>query len=706
MILLTLAKNSRAQTSIYGKPLSLTSTELSAVGQKVTEYSAFNLHPLQLWSDINYGENEFIEFFLNVGDDTIRLNLQPGKLYSEGALMTIRGDSTPLLTDLVNDGIYRGFVDSDTNRFAGFVIQKNQLFGYYEKNGDTWFVSSIGEFTESPQSDPTSTFVKYKGLRDTSFTCGTPEPDVYENWEDSTATERVDGEYYFEMAYDVDFSLYSKYPAPVQPDDPTREELIEKDLAEITLIVESYYKAAASKLQFRIVDINVWTTSGSQPYSGGDYATHWTQGKDWWQSNKSCIQRDAVSLMSARPLGVNGYVKSSSTKIMCGSPLNLPCVAFLPYSFVFNGSGTQKAASTVAHELAHIFAQDNHPCDCSIMNGSNCSPCQSLSNSLGNETITKITQRFKPIVVCRPSGPNFPSDECLKFAPPVDLGFNLTLEADQVILTNKSLVCPGGEFTASFYNTFDPNGTIQWELGPHLQFSASQPSSMKVRNITLDPNTNCCYPFDTWVRVIFEHNCFGPVVYQRKVRANSSFGLEGIYVGPNGITNTLYTVNSATPSSSYDIRLENPEPSYTWVQTTGSVSTTLPYTTYGISFGMPSNSSTSFFITTNNECGTMNRTVAFVPPFGSYRIKNGTGATALFPNPAKNVLTFDLSRSIPQTDNKATCRIIDGTGRVLKTFEVFPREPQEVDISELPAGSYFLQVVGEQVMVTEKFQKI
>jgi hypothetical protein len=58
MILLTLAKNSRAQTGIYGKPLSLTSTELSAVGQKVTEYSAFNLHPLQLWSDINYGENE------------------------------------------------------------------------------------------------------------------------------------------------------------------------------------------------------------------------------------------------------------------------------------------------------------------------------------------------------------------------------------------------------------------------------------------------------------------------------------------------------------------------------------------------------------------------------------------------------------------------------------------------------------------------
>jgi hypothetical protein len=595
MILLTLAKNSRAQTGIYGKPLSLTSTELSAVIQKVTEYSAFNLPPLQLWSDINYGENESIEFFLNVGDDTIRLNLQPGKLYSEGALMTIRGDSTPLLTDLLNDGIYRGCVDSDTNNFASFVIRKNQLFGYYEKNGDTWFVSNIGEFTENPESDPVSTFVKYKGLRDTSFTCGTPIPDSYENWDDSTTTERVDGEYYFEMAYDVDFSLYSKYPAPVQPDDPTREERIEKDLAEITLKVEGYYKILVPKLQFRIVDINIWTTSGGQPYSGGDYATHWTQGKDWWQGNKSCIQRDAVSLMSARPLGVNGYVKSSSTKIMCGSVLSDPCVAFLPYSFVFNSSGTQTTSITVAHELAHIFAQTNHTCNCSIMyDKANCPSCQSISGGWDFETSAKIKQRFNPIVVCRPSGPNFPSDECLKFAPPVDLGFNLTLEADQVVLTNKSLVCPGEEFTASFYNTFDPNGTIQWELGPHLQFSASQPSSMKVRNITLESNISCCYPFDTWVRVIFEHNCFGPVVYQRKVRANSSFGLEGIYVGPNGITNNLYTVNSATPLSSYDIRLENPEPSYTWVQTTGSVSTTLPYTTYGISFGMPSNSSTSF----------------------------------------------------------------------------------------------------------------
>jgi hypothetical protein len=102
----------------------------------------------------------------------------------------------------------------------------------------------------------------------------------------------------------------------------------------------------------------------------------------------------------------------------------------------------------------------------------------------------------------------------------------------------------------------------------------------------------------------------------------------------------------------------------------------------------------------------MNRTVAFVPPFGSYRVKNGTGATVLFPNPAKDVLSFDLVRSIPETDYKATCRIIDGTGRVLKTFEAFPREPQQVNISELPAGSYFLQVVGDQIMVTEKFQKI
>lgn len=694
------------QTPIYGKPVTLSEGDQSLVDQQVAYHSAFNFHPLALWSDLNYDANEEAEFSLDVGDDTITLNLQKSMLYPEGARMMIRGDSSPLLIDLEDEGIYRGYVDGDASQMAGFIIRKDHFFGYYEKEGDTWFISDIRKLIEDSQSDPVTTYIKYRGLTEPDITCGTPEPVLPDTIEGQTSTDRVNGEFHFEMAYDVDYDLFSKYPLPVQPGDPSREDLIESDLAEITLKVEGYYKILVPNLQFHIVDINIWTTADSQPYNGGDFTNHWTQGKDWWQNNKSCIQRDGVTLMSGRPLGVNGYVKPSSVKIMCGSLLSDPCVAFLPYSFVHNSSGNNATSLTVARELAHIFARNGHTCECNIMyDKANCPACSSISGGWDDQTADQIRNRFKPVQVCRPSGPTFPSDECLLFAPPVDQSFNLTLEADQVILTNKSVICPGEDFVASFYNTFDPNGPVQWELGPHLEFSASQPNTNKIRNITLAPNTTCCYPFDTWIRVSFNHNCFGPVVYERKIRANSSFGLEGIYVGPNGITNMLYTVNPV-PSGSYDMRLENQDAIYTWVQTTGNVSTTLPYTTYAISFGM-TNQSTSFFVSTPNECGTMNRTVAFVPPSGSFRIKKPKGAAVLFPNPSKDILTLDVSKVIDETENDVEYRIINGTGgRLMQTFNISASTRHQIDVSSLPSGTYFLQIVSDHVMLTEKFQKI
>ncbi|MCB9354326.1 MAG: T9SS type A sorting domain-containing protein [Saprospiraceae bacterium] len=691
---------------VFGLPYTLTSAEQSEVAQKVTHYAAFNFHPLELWSEIYAGSGEGIEFLLNVGDDTITLNLEKSILYPEGARMMIRGDSTPLLLDLENDGIFRGFVNGDTNLVAGFLIRKDQMFGYYEDGGEIWFVGSISSLVEEPENDPSSTFIKYRGVAYPDFVCGTPESSHPQDPEQTGPAERIEKEYFFEIAYDVDYDYYIEYDPPALPDDPTREEEIEKDLAEITLKVEGYYKILAPKMQFQIVDINIWTSAASQPYSGGNHTTHWTQGKDWWESNKSCIQRDAVSLMSGRPLGLNGYVKASSVQIMCGSLLSVPCVAFLPYSFVYKSGDTQRISITVAHELAHIFARNGHTCECSIMyDKDNCPPCQSIGGGWDETTAGAIRYRLTPVQVCRPSAPsNFPSDECLLFASPVDLSFELTLEANQVILTNKSVVCPGEEFTASFYNTFDPNGSIHWELGPHLQFSSVQPSSGKIRNITA--SGVCCYPFDTWIKVSFNHNCYGPVVYQRKVRVNGSFGLDGVYVGPSGVVNTLYTVNGASAGSSYDIRLENKNAVYTWVQTTGNNTATLPYTTYSISFGMPAQLSTSFFISTPNECGTMNRTVAFVPPFGSFRIKSRNNTANIFPNPSSDMLTIDMRKIAQDVNGDIHCSILDGKGQLV-TALVLPLQPYfQIDISILPAGIYFLQMTGERIEETGRFQKL
>ncbi|MBK7939435.1 MAG: hypothetical protein IPJ82_21175 [Lewinellaceae bacterium] len=263
MMLLIWPTFSFTQTLIYGKPVILSEDDQSLVDQEVVYNSAFNFHPLALWSDLNYEANEEVEFSLDVGDDTITLNLQKSMLYPEGARMMIRGDSTPLLIDLKNEGIYRGYVDGDTNQMAGFIIRKNHFFGYYEKDGNTWFISDIRKLVEDPQSDPVTTYIKYRDIRYTDFTCGTPDPATPDPPEDPTTTDRVNGEFHFEMAYDVDFELFSIYPSPSQSGDPTREEQIEKDLADITMNVEGFYRQIVSGIQFHIVDINIWTSSSA-----------------------------------------------------------------------------------------------------------------------------------------------------------------------------------------------------------------------------------------------------------------------------------------------------------------------------------------------------------------------------------------------------------------------------------------------------------
>ncbi len=52
------------------------------------------------------------------------------------------------------------------------------------------------------------------------------------------------------------------------------------------------------------------------------------------------------------------------------------------------------------------------------------------------------------------------------------------------------------------------------------------------------------------------------------------------------------------------------------------------------------------------------------------------------------------------------CRVINNTGKLMRTFGIPSQsDPYQLDISLLPSGTYFLQIVGDRVMLTEKFQK-
>ena len=197
-------------------------------------------------------------------------------------------------------------------------------------------------------------------------------------------------------------------------------------------------------------------------------------------------------------------------------------------------------------------------------------------------------------------------------APPVDLGFNLILESNQVILTDTNLICPGDAFNASFYNTYDPNGSLTWALGPLLTFEDGNipPAGTKQCKIKLPSTTTICSPFDSWVEVSFNYSCGGPVMYRLPVHLGSTFGLNGVYIGSGGIPKTINSANSVQ-AGSYDLRLENPNVTYTWTQTIGSSTITLPNTSNRISFGIV----TILFNKVGSPSG-KGRTIEIIDPLG------------------------------------------------------------------------------------------
>lgn len=72
---------------------------------------------------------------------------------------------------------------------------------------------------------------------------------------------------------------------------------------------------------------------------------------------------------------------------------------------------------------------------------------------------------------------------------------------------------------------------------------------------------------------------------------------------------------------------------------------------------------------------------------------------SIFPNPATNFLTLDVS-----SDKIKTATISDMSGRMISSFEVTGQR-KTINISSLPAGQYMLQLAGEEGRAATKFVK-
>jgi len=74
----------------------------------------------------------------------------------------------------------------------------------------------------------------------------------------------------------------------------------------------------------------------------------------------------------------------------------------------------------------------------------------------------------------------------------------------------------------------------------------------------------------------------------------------------------------------------------------------------------------------------------------------------LFPNPAKEMVTIDLSNL---TDKNISLSVTDVTGKIIYTQEVNSVETIRLDVSDYTSGIYFITFAGEQTRINKKIIK-
>ncbi len=706
IVLLLLASSISAQSmGTYGSPRTITGANLDTLNTKLSTYSTFYLHPLTLWSAIHYSGKDTVTIYLNTGDVTTKFFLHRSSIFPPGAKMAIQESTGEVMRDMRDDGVYRGYANDDTTQYAAFIIKKDAFSGYVRLGNIVWQVDKIGKVVSGLQGDMTTTYIIYNSVVTPPIACGTVITAPSDN-DDLKIIDRDDMPVHLELAYDVDGEAYANFGS---------EEAIQDYLVDIAMKEENIYRTVYTGFRFYVVHINIWKDAATDIYSG-DAVAHWYQCSNWWQgSTKACIRRDAVQLISgSASLGANGVVADGVPSI-CGTSLSTGCLN-IPYSVVREVSpAAPYQAKIAAHELGHNFGLIDQCTSCSIMYSCKNGPFPNcISSSFLGTDITRLRNYAagtskRCTSATGPQGQN--SNACMLAIPPVSLGFGLTMTKNinnnQIInLSDTSIICPGTSFQATFNNAY--SNSVLWTLGPLLAFDDGYPidtTGLKERKIKLPSTTNICSPFDSWIKVSFTYSC-GTLTYQVKVKLGSSFGLDGTYAGAGGPSLTIATANSVPPGS-YDIKMENPNVAYTWTQTIGTTTTTLPYTTSGFSFGISTNQSISFTASTTSECCSFSRTFAF---FTGGRLLPSTGHSGgshqVYPNPATDMLTvvFDNVASPPGTER--TIEVVDVMGKVVRRLARLTDDRCEFSISHLSAGTYWLRINDGQQVQTVHIEKI
>jgi hypothetical protein len=181
-------------------------------------------------------------------------------------------------------------------------------------------------------------------------------------------------------------------------------------------------------------------------------------------------------------------------------------------------------------------------------------------------------------------------------------------------------------------------------------------------SILSNPNTIFTFPFvfNTTVNDVFQYQSGSPITY------NSTYDAYGTLITPFGTFTNVIRKKTIESNSAYTY--------YVWF-------TTNPRAV--LMDGAISANDAYLYVYDNTPLATLDL--------------QKQNLVDIYPNPAKNVLNLLVDNSI--TIEKIT--ILDFTGKIIKTSEAI----EQIDISNLSSGLYFIQANYEDKVITNKFVK-
>ncbi len=95
---------------------------------------------------------------------------------------------------------------------------------------------------------------------------------------------------------------------------------------------------------------------------------------------------------------------------------------------------------------------------------------------------------------------------------------------------------------------------------------------------------------------------------------------------------------------------------------------------------------------------------AFTDPSVATQDLLDDSAIALFPNPTNDVL--NVTMDVPEITGKINLKVIDMNGRTMSSDSQLSNSQMSIDVSNLPAGNYFLQISNDKYLIGKRFVKI